>query len=70
MEYVIASGILFVASVLWIEANGRRAVLGPVRSSGSVRLAVRLGGWLLAAASLWLVAQPQGWERGIPIWLC
>ena len=69
MEYALALSLLLLASVLWVEAHERRAVLGPVRSSSAVRIAVKAVGWVLAAVALLLVAQPQGWERGIPIWL-
>ena len=30
---------------------------------------MRAASWALALVSLVLLAQPQGWERGVPIWL-
>ncbi|MEM9839359.1 MAG: hypothetical protein AAF830_09420 [Pseudomonadota bacterium] len=63
----LAVALMILASILWIEANERRAVLGPARSSGIVRLGLKLAGWFAAAAGLYLIAAGSGWERGIPI---
>lgn len=69
MAHALAAGLLLTASVLWIEAHERRAVLAAARRSSRVRLGLKLGGWVLALLALVAAAQPQGLERGAPIWL-
>lgn len=65
----LAFALLLFAVVLWIEAHERRAVFATVQTSVSMRRGLKVGGWVLATLALFLCAEPQGWERGIPIWL-
>jgi len=65
----LAVGLLALALVFWIEAHERRAVLAAIQSSAPLRMFGKAIGWVLASSALIVLAQTQGWERGIPIWL-
>ena len=68
MITALAACLLFIASASWIEANEKRAALASVKALPHFRYIARAGGWLFAILALIMLAQPQGWERGIPIW--
>ncbi|NRA29336.1 MAG: hypothetical protein HRU11_03660 [Parvularculaceae bacterium] len=65
----LAVGLLALALVFWIEAHERRAVLAPIQASPQLRMLGKAVGWVLASSALIVLAQTQGWERGIPVWL-
>ncbi|MEM8636394.1 MAG: DUF3325 family protein [Pseudomonadota bacterium] len=61
--------VLYVAVFAFYQSGQRRTVFAELKSSQAGRRAVRGAGWGLAALALLIMARPQGWERGIPIWL-
>lgn len=69
MVMTVAIALLVVAAALLLEADRKRAAWPLFQSSAAMRRSARWGGGALAAASLWLSAYPQGWERGIAVWL-
>ncbi len=69
METAFAASLLMLAVAIWIEAHERRAVFADMKASARNRNLAKGAGWALALIALVLMAQPQGWERGIPIWL-
>ncbi|ADM10770.1 hypothetical protein PB2503_13664 [Parvularcula bermudensis HTCC2503] len=68
MTTLLAVSLLLIATVLWIEAHERRASFGWVKDSAPARFGLKVVGWGLATIALWLLAQPMGWERGVPLW--
>jgi hypothetical protein len=66
---VAATALLLAACVGFYHAGSARTRVGALRRSAGRRLALRWACWALLAASAWLFALPQGWERGIPAWL-
>ncbi|MEM7663464.1 MAG: DUF3325 family protein [Pseudomonadota bacterium] len=65
----LAVCLLYVAVFAFHQAGERRTVFAGLKSSPTKRSAVRWFGWGLAVIALIVLAQPQGLERGIPIWL-
>lgn len=69
MTVILGTSLLYLACVLFYHAHERRTAMAAVRSSSQAQVRVTLAGWGLAAASLFLFSMPQGWERGVPLWL-
>lgn len=61
--------LLYLASVGLFHAHPRRARIRSLNASALLRRFVFVGAWVLAGVALILIAEPQGWERGIPIWI-
>lgn len=68
-ESILAAALLYTACVIFFQAGARRSGLDAVRRSAVVRNVSRAIAWAAVLAALWLCAEPQGWERGIPVWL-
>lgn len=69
MIVVFALSLLYLACVVFYEAHAKRASFAVVKGSVQNQRRLKAVGWGLAVVSLFLFAAPQGWERGIPIWL-
>ena len=69
MTIVTSIFLLYLACALLYQAGVRRTTIAMAKNSGPVRLLFRLVAIALFAGSLWLASVPQGWERGIAVWL-
>ena len=69
MLVTFATCLLYLACFAFYHAGERRTAFARLKESASSRRRLRLGGWALAIVALFLLAQVQGWERGIPVWL-
>ena len=58
------------ACVAFYHANERRAMADLITKSIRVRVALTMCAWCLLVLSVFLCASLQGWERGVPVWLC
>ena len=65
----LASALAYVACALFYQAGERRTALDRLKASPKARKAVRAVGWAALLIALWLFALPQGWERGVTIWI-
>lgn len=65
----LASALAYLACSLFYQAGERRTALGPLKTSPKARNAARAVGWAALLIALWLFALPQGWERGVTIWI-
>ena len=65
----MAGALAYVACSLFYQASERRTGLARLRASSKARTAARAAGWAMLLIALWLFAQPQGWERGVTIWI-
>ncbi|MEO0884100.1 MAG: DUF3325 family protein [Pseudomonadota bacterium] len=61
--------LLYLAVFAFHQAGERRTSFAGLKSSGSKRRLVRIAGWGIALLALFMTAQPQGLERGVPVWL-
>ena len=52
------------------HASERRSMVELLVRSARARATLKVVGWCLLIASVFLCASLQGWERGIPIWFC
>jgi hypothetical protein len=62
--------LLYGACAMLYQADARRSAFAELRISARLRMLVRAGACALLVMTLFLVSGLQGWERGIPIWLC
>lgn len=69
MLVTLATCLLYLACFGFYHAGERRTAFDWLKTSEPARRWLRLGAWALAVVALFLLAQVQGWERGIPIWL-
>lgn len=69
MTVTLAICLLYVACFGLFHAHPARTSFAAVKESPQVQTGVKTVAWVLLAATLFLTAQIQGWERGIPIWL-
>ena len=69
MSAALAMFLLYLACVGFYQAGAKRTSLERLKTSAAARRSVRLASWGVALVALVLLAQPQGWERGVPIWL-
>jgi hypothetical protein len=69
MSAVVASMLLLVACIGFYHARSARTRFDALRQSARRRISLRWICWALLVLSAWLFALPQGWERGVPIWL-
>ena len=65
----LASALAYVGCALFYQAGERRTALSALKSSPKARKAARAAGWAALLIALWLFALPQGWERGVTIWI-
>ena len=65
----LAGALVYLACALFYQAGKRRTELTALKSSEKARAGVRTAGWAALLAALWLFALPQGWERGVAIWI-
>ena len=65
----LASALAYVACALFYQAGERRTALDRLKASPKARKAVRAVGWAALLIALWLFTLPQGWERGVTIWI-
>lgn len=56
--------------VAFYHANERRTMVKLVTKSIRTRVMLKISAWCLLILSMFLCASLQGWERGIPVWLC
>ncbi|MEM6914571.1 MAG: DUF3325 family protein, partial [Pseudomonadota bacterium] len=61
--------IMYLGCVAFFESGERRGRVHDVLNITPSPTWLRRSGWAALLFSLVLFAQPQGWERGIPIWL-
>ena len=61
--------MLYAASALLYQADKRRAEIALLKTSPRHRTGARLLACTILVLTLWAASLPQGWERGIPIWL-
>lgn len=69
MSALVAVALLLVACVGFYHARASRTHFDALRRSARRRVLLRWFCWSLLALSAWLLALPQGWERGVPAWL-
>lgn len=62
--------IQYVACVALFQANERRTAVELFEKSVRLRTALKMSAWCLLIISTFLCASLQGWERGVPLWLC
>jgi len=69
MLTAVALFLLYLACVGFHQSSAQRAQARWLKASARGRLGVRIAAWASTGLALWLLAQPQGLERGVPIWL-
>ena len=69
MPVALATFLLYLACVGFYQAGATRTSFQRLKTSAGTRQSVRLASWLATLAALVLLAQSQGWERGVPVWL-
>ena len=62
--------IQYGACVALFQANERRTMVELIEKSARIRTALTVSAWCLLIISIFLCAKLQGWERGVPLWLC
>lgn len=65
----LSACLAYMACASFYQAGERRSQVALLKASPAVRRGVYAGAWILLLVALWLLATPQGWERGVPIWL-
>ena len=65
----LSACLAYVACAGFYQAGERRSQTDLLKGSRLARRIVYAASWLLLLAALYLLALPQGWERGVPIWL-
>ncbi|MEM0930515.1 MAG: DUF3325 family protein [Pseudomonadota bacterium] len=65
----LALAITYLGCVAFFEAGERRGRLHEVLTLSPSGTWLRRWAWAALIIALFLFAQPQGWERGVPIWL-
>ena len=61
--------LLFSACAILYQADKRRSTFPSVKGSANLRTILRTAACGLLVLSLCLMAELQGWERGIAVWL-
>ena len=67
---VLVFCLQYGACVALYHANERRTEIELLVKSGRVRASLKIAAWGLLVISVFLCATLQGWERGVPVWLC
>ena len=65
----LSACLAYMACAGFYQAGERRSHVAFLNANATVRRVVYAGAWGLLLIALWLLALPQGWERGVPIWL-
>ncbi|MEL7201661.1 MAG: hypothetical protein AAFR27_11715 [Pseudomonadota bacterium] len=69
MQAVFATALLYIACVLFYQAHAKRSSFDALKNSVSLQWGVKIAAWCVALAALFVLARPQGWERGVPVWI-
>ena len=69
MVTALSACMLYAACAGFYQAGAQRTSLARLKTEVRLRRLVFAGSWVLALIALVLAAAPQGWERGVPIWL-
>ncbi|MEM0984918.1 MAG: hypothetical protein AAGJ32_01605 [Pseudomonadota bacterium] len=64
-----ATGLTYLACVLFFQAGKRRTQFAGVAQSERLQSTFRYGALAILFAALWLFSIPQGFERGVTVWL-
>lgn len=62
--------LLYGACAMLYQADARRSAFAGLRNSARSRMLVRAGACASLVVTLCLASGLQGWERGVPLWLC
>ncbi|MEM9256698.1 MAG: hypothetical protein AAGA91_14725 [Pseudomonadota bacterium] len=69
MSYLLSFNMTYMACAVLYHCGRRRSALPAMRRMGWARAVGYTLSWVLMAWALQVTATPQGWERGVPIWL-
>lgn len=67
---VLVLCLQYAACVGVYHANERRAMVELLFTSSRARTILKISSWCLMIFSVFLSSSLQGWERGVPVWLC
>ena len=67
---VLVLFLQYTACVALYHANTRRSKINLIIRSEPARTVLKIAALCILAVSIFLCASLQGWERGVPIWLC
>lgn len=69
MDLLTITALLFVSSVAFFHANGKRTSIEAIKSSRVFQRGLTIMAWATVALALALMVSRKGWEVGIPLWL-
>ncbi|MEM8986183.1 MAG: DUF3325 family protein [Pseudomonadota bacterium] len=65
----LASALSYLACALFFQSGARRSTIELLKTSERAQTGARIAGWALLVLALFLFSAPQGWERGVTIWI-
>lgn len=69
MDLLTITALLFVSSVTFFHANGKRTSIEAIKTSRAMQSVLTTAAWSTVALALALIVSRKGWEVGIPLWL-